>query len=170
MAVRTYTYVSHSCNRTIAKWLSNNRKVADCINIYEFRRQINCHNIHLIYGNHDTHIRKNTPLQLNSPYGPQEYFSSCQDALELHSEGHIFMLSHYSHRVWKGSHRGFIHLYGHSHGTLEDRPLGKSMDVGIDNAFKLLGEYRPFSIIEIINIMDKREIVFNDGHTKNTNV
>lgn len=38
--------------------------------------------------------------------------------------------SHYAHRVWPGLHRGDIHLYGHSHGTLPGTVA--STDVGVD--------------------------------------
>lgn len=47
---------------------------------------------------------------------------------------------------------------------------GKSMDIGIDVAYKLFGEYRPFSIDEIISILDKKEVEYPDHHDKNTNV
>lgn len=40
-------------------------------------------------------------------------------------------LSHYAHRVWPHMHRGDLHLYGHSHGSLPAIP--GSLDVGVDN-------------------------------------
>ena len=39
-------------------------------------------------------------------------------------------LSHYAHRVWPHMHRGDLHLFGHSHGSLE--PIPNSLDVGVD--------------------------------------
>lgn len=40
-------------------------------------------------------------------------------------------LSHYAHRTWpRASRCGAWHLYGHSHGFLENTPT--SMDVGVD--------------------------------------
>lgn len=42
-----------------------------------------------------------------------------------------FWLSHYAHVVWSGSHRGVVHAFGHSHGTLQ-RHSYRSMDVGMD--------------------------------------
>ena len=51
-------------------------------------------------------------------------------------------LCHYPMREWYGSHHGCLHFHGHSHGNL---PYYKnSLDVGVDNAYKLLGSYRPF--------------------------
>jgi len=130
-------------------------------NIKKFRYQVNCQTIHLCLGNHDEYIRKEIFYS--------SLFSSVQDVLQVRHGQHKFFMSHYAHRVWEGSHKGVIHCYGHSHSTIERESWGKSMDVGIDNAFKLLGEYRPFSIEEVISIMDKREIKFVDGHNKNTN-
>ena len=79
----------------------------------------------------------------------------------------MFVLSHYGHRVWHGSHKGWIHLYGHSHDTLPS--YGKSMDCGIDTAKRLLKEARPFKISEIINITDKFSLEFPDHHDLKTN-
>jgi hypothetical protein len=51
--------------------------------------------------------------------------------------------------------RGGIHCYGHSHGEFEEKlddlwPYRNAMDIGIDNAFDLTGEFRPFHYEEII--------------------
>ncbi|TXN71857.1 metallophosphoesterase [Methylobacterium sp. WL6] len=51
-------------------------------------------------------------------------------------------LSHYAHRVWPRMHRGDIHLYGHSHGSLPG--TSASADVGVD-AFP----YRPVTLADI---------------------
>lgn len=56
-------------------------------------------------------------------------------------------LCHYPMRSWDASHRGSRLLHGHSHGDIEEH--WNSLDVGIDNAFKLLGEYRPFTGQEV---------------------
>lgn len=140
-------------------------------NIWNFRKQLKCKNIHLILGNHDEHIRKNKILPNVEGWGDeitkhtQDVFTSVQDVLTVKHNKHEFFLSHYSHKIWNGSYRGTIHLYGHSHGTIED--FGKSMDVGIDNAKKILGEYRPFSIEEIISIMNEKDIKLIDHHIDN---
>ena len=123
-------------------------------NIKIFRDSLICQNIHLIRGNHDDNIE-----------GSQiDLFSSVQDVLTLKLGKMTIFLSHYSHRVWQGSHKSTIHLYGHSHGSIPG--IGKSMDVGVDVAYKMFGEYRPFSIDDIIRIMDKREIHKIDHHVR----
>ncbi|KKK62481.1 hypothetical protein LCGC14_3003910 [marine sediment metagenome] len=65
------------------------------------------------------------------------------------------VLCHYPFAVWDRAHYGSIHLHGHSHGTHEAD--GLILDVGVDNAYKLFGEYRPFSIIDVMKIMNKKE-------------
>jgi len=123
-------------------------------NISKILDRIICKNIYLIFGNHDDIIQKSEDLK--------SLFKGCYDNLEILVNKKLIFLSHYSHRVWKGSHKGNIHLYGHSHGNIKD--YGKSMDVGVDAIYKKFGEYRPISYDEIIQIMDKIKIEIIDHH------
>lgn len=157
-------------------------------NIYNFRKRIICNNVHLCYGNHDHHIKNNTAFpvkfkDLMKGYEqeilikPQPLFTSTQDTLEFivssssHKYGgkYKFFCSHYSHRIWNKRHHGVMHLFGHSHGGLDKITFDKSMDVGMDSAFKRFGEYRPFNIKEVIDILSKRESEPIDHHNKKTN-
>lgn len=180
-------------------------------NIWEFRKQIECKNIHLIYGNHDQHIENNKVLSncyfkwknpkeilsgdikehIDYDYSwgstdsnevhAQDLFSSVQYYKELKIKGYpLIILSHYAFRVWNKSHHQSIMLFGHSHGTLPEYGLHsgirldesmkyKTMDVGIDNIFKLKGEYRPISLLEVIEIMKDRVNLVIDHHNENTN-
>jgi len=131
-------------------------------NILQFRNYIVCKNIHLILGNHDQHIVDKEIKYHDTSFNPIELFSSVQDVLTLDIGKTKLFLSHYSHRVWLGSHKGVIHLYGHSHGSIPD--FGRSMDVGVDVAFNKFGEYRPFNIGDITNIMSKRTMEKIDHH------
>lgn len=134
-------------------------------NIWNFRKRINCQTIHLILGNHDHHIRADKELPNYNSEGSifaQEIFASVSDYKEVKLHGKYFVLSHYAHRVWNGSHKGIIHLYGHSHGTIPD--YGKSMDVGVDT-----NNLKPYSFNEIITIMESKGIEFPDHHDINTN-
>lgn len=161
----------HEMNETIIKNINDNVQQNDIIYFLgdfcfgghhltpEWRKRIICSNIHWIKGNHDEHA-----------YLYKDYFSSVKDYSSLNIKGIHFELFHYSMRIWKGSHKGYFHLYGHSHSNIEHLPLGKSMDVGIDNAYKIFGEYRPFHIDEVLKILNKREIHFLDHHTRYTNV
>ena len=120
-----------------------------------------CKNIHVVRGNHDHHIDKYA-----------DYFSSIQDYLEVWVKhgGKDFCIvnTHYALRVWNGSHKGYLHAYAHSHDSLP--PLGKSHDIGIDVAYRLVGEYRPFSVGEFIDHLATGETHFPDHHNEKTNV
>lgn len=117
-------------------------------NIWNFRKQIKCKDIHLILGNHDHHIANNKILPnchyddneniIDGPilerYGDgrddlfsvqaQDLFSSVSNYKEIlfKKEGFQYdiILFHYAMRVWNKAHHGSIMLYGHSHGTLDE--------------------------------------------------
>ena len=127
-------------------------------NIMYFRRALICKNIHLILGNHDQHI-VDKEIKFNSEsFNPIDLFTSVQNTFTGYIGKSYFHLSHYSHRVWPSSHKGSIHLYGHSHGSIPD--YGKSMDIGIDTH----KDFRPYHINEILQIMSKRDISKIDHH------
>lgn len=154
-------------------------------NIWNFRKQLRCKNIHLILGNHDHHIEDNKALPnvyrdvsktlrddfhaiiSHGTVFAKELFTSVSHYKEVVINGKHLILSHYGHRVWHGSHKGWIHLYGHSHDSLP--PYGKSMDVGVDTAIRMLGEPRPFSYEEIMDFMKKQPLEFPDHHDLTTN-
>ena len=73
-----------------------------------------------------------------------------------------FFLSHYSHQIWNKSHHNSIHLFGHSHGSLEG--IGKSMDVGVDT-----NNLYPYHLDEIMEIMVHKQVKIVDHHNQNTN-
>lgn len=124
--------------------------------IRQIRERINCKTIHFILGNHD----KERQIRESG------CFTSVQDVLRTTLEGHEFFMSHYAHRVWPNYHRKSIHLFGHSHSSLEGTEWGLSMDVGIDNYYRLYGHYRPFSLEEILYIMSTRELQKFDKHAE----
>ena len=133
-------------------------------NIYYFRKSLICKNIHLILGNHDQHIKDKEIKFLDSSFNPIDLFSSVQDVFTGKIGKNHFHLSHYSHQVWSGSHKGVIHLFGHSHNSLKG--IGKSMDVGVDTH----PEFRPYHINEIVKKMEKIPVKFIDHHDESTNV
>jgi len=115
--------------------------------------------IYLIHGNHEKSA-------LSKQYN-RDRFEWIKPKAEIRIDGQDITLDHYAGRVWNKSHRGAIHLYGHSHDSLDKNGhWGKSMDVGVDSAYRILGEYRPFSFREIMNIMNRRDIHEIDHHTK----
>ena len=65
-----------------------------------------------------------------------------------------FVLFHYPVVSWDGLNKGHIHLHGHVHLPTSLRfGKGKKMDVGVDG-----NGLDPYSIDEIIKIMDKRAV------------
>lgn len=99
-----------------------------------YRRRLNGR-IHLVRGNHDDGYAAKF----------REEFDSFQEAKYLRVYGEKITLYHYAQRVWRNSHHGAWHLFGHSHGCLP--PLNRSMDVGVDAhnyfpvAFEDIGRY-----------------------------
>lgn len=121
-----------------------------------YRQRIKCKEIYLIYGNHDS-------------FQIRDLFSGCYDILNVNVNNQRIVLCHYAMAIWDKSHRAAISLYGHSHSNAEEwldtaMPGRRSMDVGVDNARIILGDYRPFSFDEINNIMSKRNGFHFDHH------
>jgi calcineurin-like phosphoesterase family protein len=132
-------------------------------NIYYFRKSLICKNIHLMLGNHDQHITNKDIKFHDTSFNPMDLFESVQNVFTGKIGSREFHLSHYSHQVWPGSHKGVIHLFGHSHNSLKG--IGRSMDVGVDTH----PEFRPYHINEIFKIMDKIPVKFIDHHESDTN-
>jgi len=106
-------------------------------------------NIHLITGNHEKSVLKSGACK--------EKFVWIKPYHEMYIDKQFIVMCHYGMRVWNKSHHKSYMLYGHSHDSMEETVWGRSMDVGVDSAYRILGEYRPFNYVEISNIMDKRE-------------
>jgi calcineurin-like phosphoesterase family protein len=132
-------------------------------NIYYFRRALICKNIHLVLGNHDQHITDKVIKFHDTEFNPLNLFASVEQVTTQKIGKTGFHLSHYSHQVWPASHKGVIHLFGHSHGTIKG--IGKSMDVGIDTH----PEFRPYHMDEILKLMDRIPVSTVDHHTPSTN-
>lgn len=116
-------------------------------NIGNFLDRLVCKNIHLVLGNHDTHIKYDRD-------GIQDRFLSVQQYLEVKINDYYFVLSHYPLQSWHGLNKGVIHLHGHVHLPKNLKfGNGKKMDVGVDG-----NDLNPYLIDDIIKIMNKRDI------------
>jgi calcineurin-like phosphoesterase family protein len=150
-------------------------------NIWDFRSQIKCETIHLIYGNHDRNIKDNKLVwdggDTKFPLRAHDLFASVQEYLYLtihftddlsrrfllqpnHTRN--FALSHYPMKSWEGMMDGTIHLHGHVHLPMEQKwGVGKMLDVGVDG-----NDLKPYNLMtDIIYTMENREIV--DVYKKN---
>lgn len=122
----------------------NYRKVCS-----KMRDQIKCRTVNLVFGNHD----KRSVIK--------DLFNETYDLRHEEIDGVSLVMCHYCLLTWDRAHHGVIQAYGHSHSTLtpwldEHLPGKKMLDVGIDNAFKVLGEYRPFSLQEVVQYCEQR--------------
>lgn len=126
----------------------------------ELRDKIKCRTINLIWGNHDhRNIR--------------DLFNEAYDLFEINVNGQKIVLCHYAMSVWDKSHRGSWQLYGHSHANLETwmdkvMPGRRSIDVGIDNAVRLLGDYKPFSFEDLQRLIGGNNGFSADHHEMRT--
>lgn len=145
-------------------------------NIWNFRKQLRVRRIYITPGNHDSHIKNN--IILPNVHRPEPYsmvfvdgesiggeypdyieakslFEFSDKVLEIEIDKNKLLISHYPYESWSRE----IHLHGHSHGTLEEKY--NRLDIGIDRAFQLYGEYKPFSweniLEQIKRINDKNK-------------
>lgn len=101
--------------------------------------------VHLVAGNHDTMTVKYESYR----------FASVTDINEIEVGGHTIVLCHYPLREWNGAWRGAWHLFGHTHGRLDNDPYGRSQDVGAD-----AHDFRPWSIAELAEVFATRSDPF----------
>ncbi len=107
-----------------------------------------------ILGNHDE-----KPMQRMY----RNYGTVLGNLYEIEPHEQKIVICHYSMRVWRGNHKGNWHLFGHSHGSLDHLPNGKSFDVAINKS-----NYFPLSFDTVKQRMDDLEVVALDHHTRFT--
>ncbi len=98
--------------------------------------------IHLVIGNHDERWIKKIG----------DAFHSIQYLRRVKHQKQSIVLCHYALRVWQNSHYGAWHLYGHSHGTLEEDPRSLSFDCGVD-----ANNYAPISFEQVAERMRMKQ-------------
>lgn len=109
-------------------------------------RILNGQKIYVI-GNHDYAAEKVVRKQERSIrewLGVREFHT----LTSVKIDGKKIILCHFPLLSWYGQRRGSYHLHGHSHDTLSETCL-RRMDIGVDAAARILGEYRPFSLEEV---------------------
>ncbi len=117
-----------------------------------YRARIRCRKIHVVMGNHDSTSLRSHVSSLDSMV--YRKFDRGQQK---------FHLTHYPLASWRGREHGSIHLYGHSHGSMEEIlntiwPGRRAMDVGMDYAYRVLQQWRPFSLDEIVERFPPMEV------------
>lgn len=120
-----------------------------------YRPRIKCKHIHFILGNHDKETK------IRAVFGGNVWHSRMMKTTDRPRQK--VWVSHYPPCFWPESHYGSMALYGHIHdnAVMEDMmdvgmPGRKSMDIGVDAAYRLFGEYRPFSEEDMLSIIGHR--------------
>ena len=103
--------------------------------------------IYLINGNHE----KSAQACASHFEWVKDYHELIVKDLDFERGEQMIVLFHYAIREWNASHWGSYHLYGHSHGTLEDDIHSLSFDVGVD-----CHDFAPISYQEVKAIMKKK--------------
>lgn len=117
-------------------------------NIGNFRNRINCDNVILFIGNHDTNILKNKNYSRKNFTMVIEKF----DVLEIAGIDEKFFICHYPMLSWGKSAKYM--LYGHVHSTGKERFVTEnSMDVGIGGS----PQFRPYSMDEVIALLNRKK-------------
>lgn len=118
--------------------------------IPELRSRINCHEIHLIYGNHDEVIRKTHNYRI--------LFASCNDIIVQRFGKQEIRMSHEPTDVWTNNHRGTFSVFGHVHNNFQ-HCNGQRMDVGVDT-----NNFMPYSLDEVVDICKAKTPFLPDHH------
>ncbi len=113
-----------------------------------YRDLIRCHNVHLVWGNHDRRA-------------VGAVFSSTLEQGLISVDRQKIFLNHYPMRSWDASFHGSWHLYGHVHGNLLEEDATNdwmlAREVGVDT-----NDYRPVSFEEIADYMEPRVVRFKE--------
>lgn len=126
---------------------------------------------HWVLGNHDKWANKlyyKGITDLSSIDYPDIFLHKYLEIRTTNKEGKekFLCLFHYPIGSWNQLYKGAIHFHGHSHDSY--KPIGRMLDVGLDSAYNLVGEHRPFLLEEAINIVNNKPIKFVDHHNENT--
>jgi calcineurin-like phosphoesterase family protein len=113
--------------------------------VSQYRKRINCKNVHLILGNHD-----------HANYCWSN-FTSVNTYQEIRRDGKIIIMCHYPFAAWNKKRYGSFCLHGHCHGTYvpglpKETSNGLCLDVGVD-----VHSFSPISLMEVIDIMNEKE-------------
>lgn len=113
----------------------------------KYRQKIRCKHIMICRGNHDKH------MELIKTFGNYELIRH----IKLDCRKKV-ALCHYPMVEWSQSRKGSLHLYGHCHSNREEElnsiwPDRKSMDMGVDNIYRLTGRFNPLSESQVLEFL-----------------
>lgn len=102
---------------------------------------------HLVKGNHDEH----------NPDVTKQPWESISDILTVRDNGRKIIACHYPMETWKNAGKGYMHVHGHSHGSLK-RTIPHRLDVGCD-----VWQY-PLSFDFLWDLFSKQDFRPQDHH------
>lgn len=85
---------------------------------------------HFVTGNHDYQNKKVFDL----PWESVNQIRKLHYTSEVDNQKYVFIICHYPMETWEGAQKGYLHLHGHCHGTLE-RVIPHRYDIGIDGPY-----------------------------------
>jgi calcineurin-like phosphoesterase family protein len=121
----------------------------------KYRARIKCKHVMLTRGNHDP-VQKSKNVFGEIPWMREVKLRGDTGSLTA-------ILSHAPQAYWIGSHRGWAHLYGHTHGQREDtldQAFGRerrAFDVGADHLRTFYGNYFPVDEAELYAMLIDRK-------------
>ncbi len=128
-------------------------------NYAELLESLICENVIMLYGNHCN--RGKLEKVMNDYQFDKLVYTG--EYLELNVEGQIICCSHYPHFCWNYQDDRAISLHGHLHGdtnpVVDEIHKYRSMDAGIDNYYKLFGEYSVFSLAQVTELLKDKLII-----------
>lgn len=117
----------------------------------KFLDRLNCRNIYLLRGNHDTYFQKFPEYH--------KLFLGVYDYLEViirrgckNKRNRNFVLFHYPIASWNNITESLM-CHGHSHGTFPDDKNLRRLDVGVDVDLYGHRKFFPFSLDELEHVM-----------------
>lgn len=119
--------------------------------IKEYRDRINCHNLYLIMGNHDSRSQQSYQTLFKNVYDLKTIKIRVENTKKGEGNSYKLCLCHYPMMEWPGSQKGSWCLHGHSHGNLTVPKEKKLLDVGVD-----VFNYKPASIEEVAHAIQMK--------------
>jgi calcineurin-like phosphoesterase family protein len=139
--------------------------------VLEWFKRIECRNIRLLFGNHESQVYRVYKKAVQEKYGFEDVevyplqvdnlmFLGNYQEIQIGKKG--IVLQHFPLRTWNWNSKGSWHLHGHSHNTDQTRNPEYHMGKCLDCSWEYKKDIWSFSEIE--EVMSTKEIQINDHH------
>lgn len=112
----------------------------------ELISRIKCKNLFALKGNHDRILKDGRIKKM---------FQGIYDVKQIEDDGEKIILCHFPIMMYQGEHRGFIHLYGHLHNSMEETDYQEFLKE-LDNRIKIRDgdKYKPLRAYNVGCMLD----------------